>query len=247
VQNLIAAYLGEAKRPCDMVPATDVSGSMAGDSLPELQSALRSPADTSTPTKNFSAFQGGESLLWLPSADSVTERTRYDFAPERRETALGEFRADVEALSARGGTAIYETLERAFTDAEILAGRSPDHHASVTLFTDGKNNGPGGLGSSSAWYREQDSDVPLLVVSFGDAVVYAAGLLLVPSRRPAPGADDLTAVRRSAVELERFCARNSLGLGPELLDLWSVPCAWWARSWCPGGSWRPHRRTGTAS
>ncbi|PSL57304.1 Ca-activated chloride channel family protein [Saccharothrix carnea] len=172
VDALLSAYFNEIRRPSRTLYVLDTSGSMAGDRIASLRSALvgLTGADD-TLTGRFRRFRSREEVTMLPfNTEPGTPRTFT--LPEGDPSAqLAEIKAYAEGLVEGGGTAIYDSLSRAYEVMEPLVAADPDRFTSIVLMTDGENaNGTGlpefqaSFGSVPASVRQ----VPVFTVLFGE-------------------------------------------------------------------------------
>ncbi|WP_062352421.1 vWA domain-containing protein [Herbidospora yilanensis] len=133
--ELIGAYLNEVRVPARAVFVLDTSGSMEGDRIDSLRTALvtLTGADTSA-YGTFSRFRNREQVTLLPFADRLKGQQDYQVPASNPEAVLGRIRGYAEGLSAEGGTAIYDALRAAY-EQPVDAAR----YSSIVLMTDGEN------------------------------------------------------------------------------------------------------------
>jgi len=140
---VLDAYLQDTRRPANTIFLLDVSGSMAGDRLEALKTALLglSGADTGL-TGRYSGFASRERVTFIPFSSQVSlpDITEVGTSPTAKTTSLRVIAGQVNALETNGGTNIYGALEAAYAQAaKAPAGR----YTSVVLMTDGEaNTGP---------------------------------------------------------------------------------------------------------
>ncbi|MFC0041566.1 VWA domain-containing protein [Actinomadura rayongensis] len=170
---LIDAYFNRLRRPSRTVYVLDVSGSMEGSRLASLKSALTAltGADTSL-SGRFQRFHDREEVTLLPFSDKPGPPATY-VVPERNPGAeLARIRNYAGGLRARGGTAIYDSLERAFAVVGEQAAREPDRLTSIVLMSDGESNAGADAGDFRAWYGTRPAalrGVPVFPILFGES------------------------------------------------------------------------------
>jgi len=174
VDSILYAYLNEVRRPSHAFFVLDVSGSMAGERLEQLQRALRdlTGLDESL-TGQFARFSERERLTLVTFSSGVTDVQ--DFALEAgaaREPQVEAIRAYVDRLYADGGTAIFSALQEAYALAEAASERDPERYYSVVLMSDGENNEGLTEGRFLDFYRslpEASRDIKTFPILFGEA------------------------------------------------------------------------------
>lgn len=172
VDALLQAYFDKIRRPSRTLYVLDTSGSMEGDRIDSLKTALAglTGADNSL-TGRFRRFRSREEVTMLPFNTSPGRPQTFT-VPEQDPTAvLGQIKAFAEGLTARGGTAIYDSLSDAYRVLEPLAARDPDRFTSIVLMTDGENaNGssPAEFQASFGSLPAAMKQVPVFTVLFGE-------------------------------------------------------------------------------
>ncbi|MCO5974599.1 vWA domain-containing protein [Actinoallomurus soli] len=173
VDALIDAYFNRLRRPARTIYVLDVSGSMEGARLASLKAALTAltGADT-TLAGRFRRFHDREEVTLLPFSTRPGTPATYVLPESRPEAELARIRAFTQGLAAGGGTAIYDSLERAYSMAEQSAARRPDRFTSIVLMSDGESNRGASADSFRAWYEgrpPQARRIPVFPVLFGEA------------------------------------------------------------------------------
>jgi Ca-activated chloride channel homolog len=147
INDILFAYLNEARPPAHATFVLDVSGSMnEEEKLVHLKQALRglTGLDTSL-TGQFSRFHRREELTFIPFSDVVDPATDFTIgAGASGDAAYAGIRKYVDGLRAGGSTAIYSALVKAYTRAAADQATEPQRYYSIVLMTDGENNA--GLG-----------------------------------------------------------------------------------------------------
>ncbi|MFD1149265.1 substrate-binding domain-containing protein [Saccharothrix hoggarensis] len=172
VDALLSAYFNEIRRPSRTLYVLDTSGSMAGDRIESLRSALvgLTGADDSL-TGRFRRFRSREEVTMLPF--NTTPGTPRTFTlPEGDPGAgLAEIEAYAQGLTDGGGTAIYDSLSRAYDVMGPLMAADPDRFTSIVLMTDGENANGSGLADFTASFGRLPQpmrEVPVFTVLFGE-------------------------------------------------------------------------------
>ena len=142
VDRVLESYLSEQRRPAHSFFLLDVSGSMKGPRLDQLQRAIYTLAgDDSSLTGRFAQFQPREVVSVLTFSDRIQDRKEFDLGtgPQPTATRLA-VRQFVGGLQADGGTAIFSSLEETYQAALAARRADPDRYVSIVLMTDGESN-----------------------------------------------------------------------------------------------------------
>ncbi|GGJ26568.1 substrate-binding and vWA domain-containing protein [Deinococcus roseus] len=138
VQNILASYFSEQRKPAHAIFVLDVSGSMGGDRLSNLKSSISNLAgqDTSL-TGRYASFQNREKVTFIPfNSYTLPEKT---FLIQSKQDNF-EIQNYINGLQADGGTGIYSALRAAYD----LAGREmqadPNRTYTIVVMSDGENN-----------------------------------------------------------------------------------------------------------
>ncbi|CAM3634175.1 substrate-binding domain-containing protein [Kibdelosporangium persicum] len=165
VDALLSAYFNKIRRPSRTLYVLDTSGSMRGDRIEALRSALiaLTGADGSLVGK-YRGFRGREEVTLLPF-DTKPGTPQTFVVPETAPQAeLDKIKAFAASLNADGGTAIYDSLTKGF---ELLGQPDPAKFTSIVLMTDGENqNGSPFSAFEAAHHR--GGPVPVFTVLFGE-------------------------------------------------------------------------------
>ncbi|WP_425147548.1 substrate-binding domain-containing protein [Deinococcus sp.] len=139
INAVLSAFLQDTRRPANTIFVLDTSGSMAGERMNRLKTALLglSGADT-TLTGQFSGFAARERVTFVPFNSDVGAAQTTDIgSAARKNAALDTLRSQTNALSPGGGTNIYGALEEAYR----AAGQADaSRYTSIVLMTDGESN-----------------------------------------------------------------------------------------------------------
>ncbi|MET8075252.1 VWA domain-containing protein [Streptomyces sp. NPDC005303] len=157
--GLLDSYENELRRPSRTVYVLDTSGSMEGDRLDRLKTAL---ADLT------GDFREREEVTLMPFGSEVKSVRTHVVEPSDPRSGLAAIREDTSALSADGDTAIYTSLEKAYD--HLGAGR--DTFTSIVLMTDGENTAGAQAKDFDAFYARlgrEARDIPVFPILFGDS------------------------------------------------------------------------------
>lgn len=171
--GLISTYLDSVRAPSQEVFALDTSGSMEGERLSSLQTALKNlaGADTST-VGGFTKFRGGERVTLIPFNTKPGTPQVIDVPTASPQAALDRITQASDALEADGSTSIYDTLESAYAQAIEQQRERPNTFVSVVMMTDGENNEGDDYSDFERAYRSLGAaakTIPCFVVLFGDS------------------------------------------------------------------------------
>jgi Ca-activated chloride channel family protein len=170
--ELIDSYLGTIRRPSQTIFSLDTSGSMDGNRIAQLKSALRnlSGADTST-TGSFASFQTRERVTLIPFNNQVGDPNRFVIPETDKAAELGRIASAVAGYNANGGTAIYDSLVTSLREASEQAAANPDTFTSIVLMTDGENRDGTSFQQFKGYYDSLPADakkIPVFVIVFGE-------------------------------------------------------------------------------
>ncbi|WP_199807969.1 VWA domain-containing protein [Streptomyces sp. NRRL S-350] len=176
--GLLASYQNELRRPSRTVYVLDTSGSMEGSRIAALKNALGRLTGADD-TRGVRRFRDREEVTLLSFASSVKWARTHVVPPSGGQPGpqaeLAAIDADVQSLSATGGTALYDSLEEAYRVIERQqAAAKDDRFTSIVLMTDGESN----AGASDADFKRfhdalpaWEKAVPVFPIKFGEAAV----------------------------------------------------------------------------
>jgi Ca-activated chloride channel family protein len=174
IDALITAYLDEVRAPATAIFVLDVSGSMEGDRINALKSALNALTGTDTSlTGQFSRFRTRETVTFITFSEDVIETRDFTIDDSQPDSAdMTAIRSYVDDLTTGGGTAIYSAISRAYDVVRDKQTSDPDRLYSIVLMTDGENN----RGISGDQFKGQFGGLPdtarsvhVFPILFGDA------------------------------------------------------------------------------
>lgn len=173
VNALLAAYYDKIRRPSRTIYVIDVSGSMQGDRIEALRTALVAlTGGDGSATGKFDRFHNREEVTLIPFSTKPRPAQSYTVPANAPDAELGRIRAFAQGLSAGGDTAIYDSLREAYRVADGQVARDPERFTSIVLMSDGENT----QGSEFKAFRsafpslpERVRAVPVFPVLFGEA------------------------------------------------------------------------------
>lgn len=172
VDDLVAAYFAELRRPSRTVYVLDVSGSMKGQRIEDLRTALvaLTGAGEGSLSERAQVFQDREEVTLLPFSTEPGDPSTFVLEPDSPDEGRAGLAAEVAALEADGETAAYDAVAEAFS---LLArGGGEDHMMSVVLMTDGEVNQGSSLDDLVGEMADLPSEltsVPVFPVLFGES------------------------------------------------------------------------------
>jgi Ca-activated chloride channel family protein len=142
IDALITSYLDEVRRPASAVFVLDLSGSMEGDRLRQLKTAMKALTGTDTSlTGQFARFRAHEQVTIITFSTDVLDSREFtidDTAPTGPDmTAIRDY---VDSLDTHDSTAIYSGLERGYAAVAAAQAADPNRLFSIVLMTDGESN-----------------------------------------------------------------------------------------------------------
>jgi Ca-activated chloride channel homolog len=174
VNNLIFTYLDQIRPPAHTFFVLDISGSMDGSRLDGVKKTFDNLTGADqTITGQFARLRAREQITIIPFNGRVVDDRTFTINDVSAGSAdLAAVRRYVDGLQATDGTAIYDSLIRAYQDAARDKAADPNRFYSVVLMTDGENNTGNGAGGFQSFFRSQPATVqaiPTFPIIFGEA------------------------------------------------------------------------------
>ena len=174
VNNLIFAYLDQIRPPAHTFFVLDISGSMDGPRLDGVKKTFDNLTGADqTITGQFARLRAREQITIIPfNGRVVDDRTFTINDVSAGSPDLAAVRRYVDSLQANDGTAIYDSLTRAYRDAAAAKAADPTRFYSVVLMTDGENNTGSDAAGFERFYNAQPDSVkaiPTFPIIFGEA------------------------------------------------------------------------------
>lgn len=173
VDTLLTSWFDKIRRPSRTIYVLDTSGSMAEDDrIGQLKRSLAglSGADASL-TGQFRQFRAREEVTLLPFSDRPQEPRTFTVAVNDPGPVRRQISDAGNALRTGGGTAIYDSVERAYVVAAQQIAADPDRFTSIVLMTDGASTAGSDASAFRAFAENRPAalrGVPVFCVLFGD-------------------------------------------------------------------------------
>jgi len=172
VDGLLAAYFTKLRRPSRTLYVLDTSGSMEGDRIESLRGALAglTGADRSL-TGRYRQFRSREEITMLTFNSAPGAPRTFNVPETAPQPELDKIKSFAEGLSASGGTAIYDSLARAYQVMNGLVANDPDRFTSIVLMTDGENSNGSDLNAFQGVFGalpQSARQIPVFTVLFGE-------------------------------------------------------------------------------
>ncbi len=166
IDALLVAYFDRLRTPARTVYVLDVSGSMAGERLAALKTALTglTGVDTSL-SGRYCRFRSREEVILLPFASKPGIPNVYAVSAESPQSSRGAIRAAIDRLAAGGETAVYDSLVAAYGQFDDVGERFP----SIVLMTDGESNTGRTLSDFLSFAATAPHPVRVFPILFGEA------------------------------------------------------------------------------
>jgi len=174
VDRILEAYLSEHRRPAHSYFLLDVSGSMQGPRLQQLQAAMHTLAgDDPSLTGRFARFQPRERVSVYTFNGEISNPEEFDLGDEAQavhtRTAIKRY---VDGLRADGATAIFSSVQTTYEAALQARRTDPSRYFSIALMTDGQNTAGESLATFRRYYQSlapADRDIKVFPIIFGEA------------------------------------------------------------------------------
>lgn len=163
IQNALALYQSELRKPVHIVFGLDYSGSMLqGNGYESLVEAMNYILNQEEAKKNFLQFTEKDKIAVIPFSTYVIDVWKTDNGTQTREL-LNE----ISSLMPTGSTNIYDTSIEAL---DILKYEDLNiYNASIVLMTDGQSN-KGSYSDFKNHYKDLKLDIPIYSITFGNAI-----------------------------------------------------------------------------
>ncbi|HTG53303.1 MAG TPA: VWA domain-containing protein, partial [Gemmatimonadaceae bacterium] len=174
VDKILEGYLEEQRRPAHSYFLLDVSGSMRGQRLNQLQRALFTLAgEDSSLTGRFARFQPRERVSIRTFSDAINDRKEFELGTAAQAPAARDsIKSYVSQLLAGGGTALFSSLQAIYQNALTARGADPDRYFSILVMTDGVSNEGISFQEFERFYNTLPAvnrDIKVFPIIFGDA------------------------------------------------------------------------------
>lgn len=163
IEMALTMYQTEFKKPGLNIYVLDYSGSMAGDGLKQLKSAMSQVLIQENAKKNYLQASQLEENIIIMFDDSIIKVVK---ASGNGQEITNLYQA-VESQGSRGGTNIYGAAVKALEESEAydLNKFSP----SIIVMSDGMHNGSTSFNDFKAKYESKGYKIPVFTILFGQA------------------------------------------------------------------------------
>lgn len=164
ITEAINIYIETLRKPTHVVFCLDISGSMYGRGLEELQDAMNYILDYNTASKDNLQFSNKDKITIITFNSRVDKVFETKYGNQTQDVIK-----DIKSLEADGGTNIYDPSIEAL---KILKNDNSDEYTkTVILMTDGNSN-TGSYRDLETYYKNNKSDVPIYSITFGSSSEY---------------------------------------------------------------------------
>jgi len=175
VDAILSAFDNQMRLPTDSTFVLDQSGSMKGERLNGLKTAMLglSGADA-TISGRFARFRNRERIFLLPFSTSFGSLERFDMGDNAKsnQATLKSISSRVNGIEVMGGTAIFSATREAYNSAVKRRRGEPSRFYSIVVMTDGENNQGINASEFADWYSQlppEDKGIRIFPVLFGEA------------------------------------------------------------------------------
>lgn len=161
IQNSLALYQSELRKPVHTIFCLDYSGSMIGEGNSQLVEAMEYILTEQNAKKDLLQFTEKDKITVIPFSTYVLNTWNAE-----NGLSTDELINDIKSQTARGSTNIYEPTIKAL---EILNKEDlSKYNVSVVLMTDGQSN-LGKYSEFEKFYNSNNKQIPIYSIMFGDA------------------------------------------------------------------------------
>jgi Ca-activated chloride channel family protein len=157
-------YQSAVRKPSFTVLCLDFSGSMSGDGVRDLKSAMRVLLDQDQAARYLLQRSAGDITLVITFNDGVIDTWRTD---GNDPAALRDLLARVTAQETGGGTNIYAPVVAGLDAAERI--NLEDYSPAIILMTDGRSREGSFADLQERWGQASPAAIPVYAILFGDA------------------------------------------------------------------------------
>ena len=178
INGLLDAFLADVRVPSTSRYVLDLSGSMDEDGrIDQLKAAMNTLAggDPGSLSSRYARFQNRERVGVIPFNREPMPTLLFDMGTTAAENGatLVSIKAAVDGMQPDGGTAIYDSVQRAMVElAEAKRVEKTPRYYTVVLMTDGENTDGMSLRELLRWRESQDDAVKsirVFPIVFGNA------------------------------------------------------------------------------
>lgn len=164
IQEALAMYQAELRKPVHTIFCLDYSGSMKGQGNIQLVDAMNYILNEEVAKKDLLQFTEKDKITVIPFSTNVLAT----WSTEQGLTT-SELRSKITNQTPKGSTNIYDTSIEAI---ELLNKEDLDkYNCSIILMTDGQSN-MGSYSNLSSYYKIVNKQIPIYSIMFGEAYEY---------------------------------------------------------------------------
>lgn len=161
IQEALALYQDEFRKPVHTVFCLDYSGSMIGDGITELTDAMEYILTEEEAKEDLLQFTEKDKITVIPFSSKVLDTWQTDDGSDTTNIL-----SRIKNLKPTGSTNIYDTAIQAL---DILAKEDTDtYNVSIILMTDGVSN-MGNYSDLVNVYSKYGKEIPIYSITFGEA------------------------------------------------------------------------------
>lgn len=161
MNEAIALYIDELRKPSATVFCLDYSGSMYGEGKTELYNAMSYILDTEQSSNDLIQFSKNDNIYVMPF-DSATRKVWKTF----NGNITNDLITNINNEMPNGGTNIYQCVYDGF---KILQNTDNSFNKTIILMTDG-NSVSANYTELTNYYIDNNLDIPVYSIMFGNAV-----------------------------------------------------------------------------
>ncbi len=164
IQDALAMYQAELRKPVHTIFCLDYSGSMKDDGNAQLVDAMNYILDENLAKKDLLQFTENDKITIIPFSSNVLATWSTD-----EGFTISDLITKIKNQTPRGSTNIYDTSIEAL---QILNAEDLEkYNVSIVLMTDGQSN-MGNYNSFSNYYKRINKQIPIYSIMFGAAYEY---------------------------------------------------------------------------
>lgn len=161
IKKALSIYQSELRKPTHIVFALDYSGSMTGEGISQLRSAMKFILTEEEASKNYLQFSAKDKISFILFNTNVGEVYSVDNGLDTEEILT-----TINSVSPRGGTNIYDSVIKAI---ELLDKEDTnEYNVSIVLMTDGEENS-GNYSNMVKAIKQEKNSIPVYSIMFGSA------------------------------------------------------------------------------
>ena len=166
IQKALNMYQTELRKPSLTVYCLDYSGSMSGDGVESLRSAMSMLLDQQKASNYMLQASPKDVTIVIPFDNTILDVWK---AEGNNPKTLENLQNEIENMEPQGGTNIYAPLITAMD--EISRYNVEDYTTSIILMSDGRSNG-GSIENVIDKWNSTGLDIPIFSITFGNSDDY---------------------------------------------------------------------------